>query len=60
MEQPDPRKAVANADGRVVVTAWTAPRAGMRPDPSIALVEWTFTADGAVSAKTIETSTRKF
>ena len=60
LEQPDPRKVVSGADGGVVVTAWTAPRAGMRPDPTITLVEWTFTPAGTVTEKTIKSSTRTF
>jgi antitoxin component YwqK of YwqJK toxin-antitoxin module len=59
MEEPDPRKIVSNTDGSVVVTAWTAPRSGMRYDPTITKVAWTFTKDGAVSVKTVGTGKRK-
>ena len=55
---PDPRQVVTAADGTVTVTAWTAPRSGMRPDPTITLVRWTFTPDGKVSRTTVEHSTR--
>ncbi len=56
--EPDAAKALAAADGSVVVTAWTAPRSGMREDLSIALRQWTFTPGGAVTDKTIKTGTR--
>ena len=59
MNDPDPVKSVAAADGSVVVTAWTAPRPGMQYDPTITKVAWTFTADGAVSQKVVGTGKRK-
>ena len=59
LDEPDPRKTVSGGDGSVTVTAWTAAPAGMRPDPTITMIEWKFTSDGAVSQRTVKTGTRK-
>jgi antitoxin component YwqK of YwqJK toxin-antitoxin module len=57
-DSPDKRSSVARADGGVVVTAWTSPPSGMRPTRTITLMEWTFTPDGAVTSRSLKTSSR--
>jgi antitoxin component YwqK of YwqJK toxin-antitoxin module len=62
LDKPDPRAAVAAADGSVVVTAWTASgRSGMvrQTERTLTQVQWRFAPDGAMTEKTLQTRTEK-